>query len=180
MLQIVIPEKEYFDDRIQEFVHQKRQVLQLEHSLISLSKWESKWKKPFIGKDAHTVEETIDYIRCMTITQGVDYAVYEAMDNATVKKIVDYISDPQTATKIYDRRQRPGGRSETMTSEMIYYYMVYYGIPFECEKWPLNRLLMLIRICSIKGTNEMMNKQSLFAQNRALNSARRSALHSRG
>ena len=173
MLEIVLPEREMFNEETNEFVTIKQQTLQLEHSLLSLSKWESKWKKPFLGNEEHTREETLDYIRCMTINQHVDPIVYEYIPFDSYMKIKDYISDSQTATTIYDRRPHRGGARETITSELIYYWMIYFGIPFECQKWHLNRLLTLIRVCGVKGTNETMSKNAVLEQNRMLNAMRR-------
>lgn len=187
MLSITIsekPDREYFDESKREFVYRKGHKafsLQLEHSLISISKWESKWKKSFISnKDPLTTEELIDYIRCMTINQNVDPEAYDYISVEELKKIQDYISDSHTATTITDRRNRPGGR-EIITSELIYYWMIDCEIPHEYEKWHLNRLLTLIKICKIKQSPEQkMSRQSIYAQNKALNNARRARMHSRG
>lgn len=180
MLQIVMPERELFNEETGEFITYKKQPLQLEHSLVSLSKWESKWKKPFLTMEPRTREEMIDYIRCMTINQGVDPNVYNAIDLDTFKQIEAYIADSHTATTIVDRSGRSGGR-QTVTSELIYYWMIDCGIPFECQKWHLNRLLTLIRICHIKqGPEKAMSKAGIFAENRALNNARRKAIGTRG
>ena len=176
MLTITVQEKELFNEATGTFLTIPKTELRLEHSLISLSRWESKWKKPFLGTEDHTKQEVLDYIACMSIDKNVDLQTIECIDVDSYKKIIDYIGDPATATKIYDRRpQRSTRKQETMTSEIIYYYMIYYGIPFSCEKWHLNRLLMLIRVCGIKGgtTNQAMDMNAIFAQNRALNNRRR-------
>ena len=173
MLEIELPEREMFNEQTNEFVTIKQQTLQLEHSLLSLSKWESKWKKPFLDAEDHTREETLDYIRCMTINSHVDPIVYEYIPFDKYMQIKEYIADTHTATRIYDRRPHKGGVKETTTSELIYYWMIYFGIPFECQKWHLNRLLTLIRICGIKGTNETMSKNAVLEQNRMLNAMRR-------
>lgn len=186
MLPIMIPEREFFDERTGEFITIKQQELQLEHSLISLSRWESKWKKPFLvqsGKDgSHSLQEIQDYIRCMSLNQNVDPVVFQTLGPDVIKQVEAYIGDPHTATTIVDRRpNRSAGRGETITSELIYYWMVAHDIPFECQKWHLNRLLTLIKICNIKNIPaEKMSKQSIFAQNRSLNAQRRAALHSKG
>ncbi len=182
MLRITIPEREYYDEGKGEFVYSKGANLQLEHSLMSLSRWESKWKKPFLSnKDPLSLEEWVDYVRCMTINQGVSPEIYYSIGTKELKEIQDYIGDPHTATTIYDRRPNSYHRQETITSELIYYWMIDCGIPFECEKWHLNRLLMLIRVCHIKQTPERkMSRQSVFAQNKELNALRRQKLHSRG
>lgn len=174
MLEITIPEREMYNEQTGEFITLKEQKLQLEHSLISLSKWESKWKKPFLGDTERTREEILDYIRCMTLNQHVDPLVYDYIPFDVYQQVYDYIKDDQTATKIYDRRPKRG-KSETITSELIYYWMIFHGIPKECEKWHLSRLLILIQICSIKGSNEQMSMKELFADNRRLNNMRKGA-----
>ena len=187
MLQITIsekPEQEYYDESHQMFIHRKGHkafTLQLEHSLISLSKWESKWKEPFMSsKTSITVEKLIDYIRCMTIGGNIDPDAYNYISAEELQKIQDYISDSHTATTISNRHNKQG-RNETITSELIYYWMIECQIPHEFEKWHLNRLLTLIKICSIKqGPEQKMSRQSIYAQNRALNNARRARMHSRG
>lgn len=170
MLQISIPAQEYFDERTEEFISVKPHILQLEHSLISISKWEAKWHKPFLGKDEKTEEETLDYIRCMTITQNVDPMVYRAIPTAELEKAKAYINDPMTATWFNDRDKRPPSR-KVITSELIYYWMVANQIPFECEKWHFNRLMTLIRICGEKNQPpkkmSKSDRKSLMAQRRA-------------
>lgn len=185
MIKIVIPSSEYYDEAKGEFISIKEQTLQLEHSLVSISKWESKWKKPFLTKDEKTKEEILDYIRCMTINQNVDEKVYLALTAKDVKRVVEYLDDPYSATVINDLKV-PGApprrkSSEFITSELIYYWMVALQIPFECQKWNLNRLMTLIRICEIKnGPKQKMSRSQILAQNSALNKARREALHSKG
>lgn len=180
MLQIVIPEKEMFDESTSMFIQTKKEFLQLEHSLVSLSKWESKWCKPFFSKDPKTDEETIDYIKCMTITQNVDPMVYTRFTDDIFSKIEKYINSPMTATTFNEAPNAPKNR-EVITSEIIYYWMVAQNIPFECQKWHLNRLLTLIRVCNIKnqppkklGRKEAMSKRS------ALNAARRAQFNTKG
>lgn len=175
MITVTIPEQELFDEATGDFINVPKTELHLEHSLISLSRWESKWKKVFLSTEDHTKEETLDYIRCMSIDKSISSEAFQYIDPKSYKEIVDYIADPCTATKIYDRRPNKTGKKEVMTSEIIYYYMIYYGIPISCEKWHLNRLLTLIRVCGIKGgtTAQNMDLDSIFAQNRALNAKRR-------
>jgi len=182
MLQITLPEREFFNEATGEFINTKAVTLKLEHSLVSLSRWESKWKKPFLSnKDPLNREEWIDYVRCMTINQGVDPETYRYLGVKELKEIQDYIGDSHTATKIYDHRTTTTHRQETITSELIYYWMVYYDIPSEYEKWHLNRLLTLIKICNVKNSpDRKMSRQSIYAQNKELNAMRRAKLHSRG
>ena len=180
MLRIVIPEGQLFDERSQEFVYTKEQTLQLEHSLVSLSKWESKWHKPFLGKDEKTFDETIDYIRCMTLTPNVDPNIYVVLTKENIKDIYDYISNPMTATTFYEDGPKSIIR-EIITSELVYYWMVTLNIPFECQKWHLNRLLTLIRVCNIKNQPpKKRSKREIMSRNAALNAARRKQLNSKG
>lgn len=173
MLTIIIPETEEYDPVTNSFVIRKKEVLSLEHSLVSLSKWESKWKKPFLSETDKTPEETLDYIRCMTITQNVDPSVYRRLTIPVIKKINEYIADPMTATTFSEDPNQKKNR-EIVTSELIYYWMVALQIPFECQKWHLNRLITLIRVCNIKNAPpKNMSKGEIYRQNAALNAARR-------
>lgn len=176
MLKIVVNGREFFDERTETFVETKDTTLQLEHSLMSLAKWESKWHKPFLDdKVEKTNEEMKDYIRCMTITQNVDPYVYEALTQKNVKEIRDYIDDPMTATWFNDKKTTQG-RKKQVTAELIYYWMITLEIPFECEKWHLNRLLTLIRVCNIEGSPKTkMSKSDIFKQNAMLNAQRKKA-----
>lgn len=179
MLQITIPSQEYWDESKQEFVTVKGRTLQLEHSLVSLSKWESKWNKPFLSKEDKTFEETIDYIRCMTLTQNVDPNVYFQLTQENIRQINDYIEAPMTATTISEEPRR--GRPEIVTSEVIYWWMIANNIPPEYQKWHLNRLLTLIRVCNIKSQPpKKMKSKDIMRQNAALNAARRKQLNSKG
>ena len=181
MLQIVVPAVEAFDDEKQEFVTiGKDQTLELEHSLISLSKWESKWCKVFLSKEEKTTEETIDYIKCMTVTPRVDPSVYDRLTKENIKQIQEYIAAPMTATYF---SKESGGKinREQVTSELIYYWMIAMQIPFECEKWHLNRLLTLIRVCNIKNQPpKKMSKKEIMTRNAALNAQRRQQFNTNG
>lgn len=181
MLQITIPEREYYDERIQEFVYIKQQTLSLEHSLLSIKKWESKWKKPFLGKDPKTFEESIDYVRCMTLNQNVNPSVYYNLSAENMRKINDYLDDPMTATWFNDQKGNKKTNGPVVTAELIYYWMVSFRIPFECQKWHLNSLLTLIHICEIKNApSKKMKKKDVLARNKALNDARRNRLGTKG
>lgn len=181
MLEIVIPAEESWDERAEEFViTQKEQKLQLEHSLVSVSKWESRWCKPFLTKTNKSREEMLDYIKCMTITQNVNPDVYKHLSDANVKKIAKYIDAPMTATTITDDKKSRGQR-ETVTSELIYYWMITLNIPVKFEKWHLNRLLTLIKVCNVK--NAPPKKRSMkdtLNSYRALNAARKQQLNTKG
>lgn len=180
MLQVTIPEMEFFNSKTNEFVTTKSVTLVLEHSLVSISKWESKWKKPFLTDGPKSREESLDYIRCMTITQNVPDDVYSRIDGITMRKIQDYIDDPMTATWFNDRRKN-GKNREVITAELIYFWMVSYNIPFECQKWHLNKLLTLIKVCDIKNSPEKkMSKKEAADWQREMNARRRSRLNTKG
>lgn len=180
MLTITIPATELFDEKTQTFFSTKEQTLQLEHSLVSLSKWESKWCKPFLTNDDKTLEETIDYIKCMTITQNVDPNSYNFLSRSNIEKINSYISSPMTATTFYEDPQRPT-KKEIITSELIYYWMISLNIPMECQKWHLNRLLTLVRVCNVKNAPpKKMSRSEIMRRNSALNAARRKQFNSKG
>ena len=179
MLTITIPATEMFNDETQEFFTLKEQTIQLEHSLVSLSKWESKWHKPFLTKDKKTLAETIDYIRCMTITQNVNPEVYTRLSKKNIEDIEAYIENPMTATTFNNLNQKTS--KEIVTSELIYYWMVSLNIPMECQKWHLNRLLTLVRVCNVKNTPpKKMAKNDVISRNAALNAARRKQLGTKG
>ena len=177
---ITIPERELFNEETGEFIVFKEKKLQLEHSLISLSKWESKWCKSFFIKGEKTPEETIDYIKCMTLTKNVDPELYNYLTKENIDQILKYIDAPMTATTFHEDKTNSTSR-ERITSELIYYWMIALNIPFECQKWHLNRLLTLIRVCNIKNQPpKKMGKRQLMNRNTALNAARRKQLNSKG
>jgi len=180
MLQITIPAVELWDERKQEFVTTKEQTLQLEHSLVSLSKWESKWCKPFLTKQEKNFEEILDYIKCMTITQNVDPEVYNYLTKENIEEINKYIEAPMTATYFSDDKTAKPSR-EQITAELIYYWMIALNIPFECQKWHLNRLLTLIKVCNIKNQPpKKRSRKEIMSRNAALNAARRKRLNTKG
>ena len=180
MLKIVIPEREFFDEDSNEFVYSKPQELTLEHSLISISKWESKWHKPFLDeKHQKTDEEFIDYVRCMSLTNVPD-DVFENISERNKADIVNYIYDTHTATWFAEDKTPPPS-NKIITSEVIYSWMIQNEIPFECQKWHLNRLMTLIRVCSLDNMPaKKMSPMSILSQNASLNKMRRAALHTRG
>lgn len=182
MLTINIPiTPEGWDEAKQEFVEPKTQTLQLEHSLVSLSKWESKWHKPFYSKKGMTDEETLDYIKCMTLTKNVKSEVYDHITRENVNDVMAYIGDPMTATTFSKDDKSPNNR-ETITSELIYYWMIASNIPFDpCQKWHLNRLITLIRVCGIKNTPpKKRSRRDIMSHNAALNASRRKQMNSKG
>lgn len=179
MLTIKIPDSEYYDNLKEEFIIVKGQTLRLEHSLVSISKWESKWKLPFLVKGEKTNQQILDYVRCMTITQNVDPNVYGNLTVDNLKSINEYLDDQQTATT-FGPDDTPPSRT-IATSELIYYWMFSLGIDKECEKWPLGRLMTLINIFNIKNQpKKKRGRQELLRRNRDLNAARLEKYNTRG
>lgn len=191
MLELKIKTKEVqlWNETTQEFEYKTvpGRTIVLEHSLVSLSKWEAKYKRPFIDSEK-TNEETLDYVKMMTITQNVPDDTYKYLDTDEIKKINDYIIDPMTATKFsYNSQAGSSPKKDTskVTSELIYYWMTLYNIPESYQKWHLNRLLVLLRIARIKsdeqhGKTNKMSRSDIIAQNRAINAQRRLKLGSNG
>lgn len=185
MLQIKQPATEFWDEQREQFVtlHQEY-TLKLEHSLVSISKWESKWHKSFFSNKAKTEEEATDYIRCMTVSPSdVPFEVYQYLSQENIQKINDYIADPMTATTITD--ERPGGKGRSgrdiVTSELIYYWMIALTIPIKCEHWHINRLLTLIQVCNIKNSpGKKRSARDIARRNEAINEARKAKLNTRG
>lgn len=169
---IEVPAAELYNKQTGEFIPVKATTLVMEYSLVAVSKWESKWKIPYLSKTKKTEEQTLDLIRFMTLTKHVDPNVYLCFTEQNFRDILAYIEDPQTATKINDRSS--GKKEEILTSEVIYAYMVLQGIPKEFEKWPLNRLITLIRVVSIKNTPpKKRGRKETLAHYKALNEARK-------
>lgn len=182
MLTLYIPGQEFWDSKHEIFVTTKPTTLTLEHSLLSLSKWEAKWCTPFLSSNNLSNEQLLDYIRCMVINpKDPDANLFLSLSNEMIEEINSYINKPMTATVFSDKNQKQSRQREKITSELIYYWMITFNIPFECEKWHLNRLLTLIRLCSIKNTPpKKMSKGEIYNRNQALNAARRAKLHSKG
>lgn len=182
MLTIKIAKQELWNETKEEFVEVSAQTLELEHSLISLSKWESKWNKPFLDKKPKTNEELVDYVRCMTINKNIPEETYYGLSADNIKAINDYINAPMTATTFHNLNQKgKQGKKETVTSELIYYKMIALGIPFECQKWHLNRLITLINVCDFKSQpGDKMPMNELASFNSTLNAQRRNMMRSRG
>ena len=179
MFKLTIPSIEQYDEEKNEFVQSKEYVLQLEHSLVSLSKWESKWHKPFLTKEDKTFEESVDYVRCMTMTQNIDPTAYDYITPKEISKVSDYIEEAMTATII--SKEKSTTNREIVTSELIYYWMIAMNIPFECQKWHLNRLLTLINVCSIKNAPpKKRSRKEIMSRNAAINAARRQQLNTKG
>lgn len=190
MLQIRIPDSpdtEVFNNRTGEFdiiKGRKGATVQLEHSLISVSKWESKWKKSFLNTQEKSIPETIDYVRCMSLGTPIDPAIYNNLSQKNLEEIYAYINDSMTATWFNDRKGKDRPSRKIVTSELIYSWMIDCEIPISCEKWHLNRLLTLIRVrrseMSGKDGHPKMRRKDMLAQNKSLNAARRAKMGSKG
>ena len=178
--EIIIPENDLWDETSERFIMIKEHKIRLMHSLVSISKWEAKWHKPYLSQyHEKTSEESLDYIKCMTVTQHVDPNVYRCIPPNVLTEVQEYINDSMTATTIKEDNKGPS--SQILTSEVIYQMMMDLGIPFECQKWHLNRLLTLIKVCTIKRQPpQKMSRQELAAHNRALNAARKKQFNSKG
>ena len=180
MLTLLVKSEEFYDEQNEEFTSVPDVILELEHSLLSLSKWESKFKKPFLGPNEKTLEETMGYVEAMVISNNCDNSILNRLTSEHFLKINDYISSTESATT-FNTNQKSRGNSEIITSELVYYWMIAFNIPFECENWHLNRLFSLIQICNIKNTNQKkMPKNEIAARNRALNEQRKAQLNTRG
>lgn len=180
MFYLNIPYTEMFDERTNEFIQISEQTIEMEHSLISISKWESKWKKAFLSKREKTYEETFDYLRCMAITKNVNPEIYKCITHKQINEINEYISDPMTASYFMETYSK-SKNTEVITSELIYYWMISFNIPFECQKWHINKLLALIKVCELKSPyRKKKTKREILEQNVMLNEMRRKQLNSNG
>ena len=179
-ISIIVPGRDFFDSQTNRFISTKQQKLVLEHSLLSIAKWEMKWHKAYLSMEHKTDEQNLDYIRCMCLTEPSDPMVFFALTKDNVKAISDYISDPMTATTFNRRDKRPS--REIITNELIYFWMAEYNIPFDpCQKWHLNRLMTLIEVAAVKNQPpKKMGKRDILSQNAALNAQRRAKYNTRG
>lgn len=181
MLVLVVPGVEVFNEETNKFSTVGDVTIELEHSLVAVSKWESIYLKPFLGKQQRTPEETKAYIRAMIISDSPPEDIVDKLTQDNMKAIHAYIESPATATTFGDMPEANRRRGETITSELIYYWMVLFQIPFECERWHLNRLFSLVRICNVKsGKQKKLSKQEIVSRNRALNAKRKAELGTNG
>ena len=179
MLKITIPDLEFYNSAINEFTYSEGGLLILEHSLVSVSKWESNWNKPFLVNENKSKEEALDYVKCMTLN-NVDDEIYIKINDAVMDQIVSYINKNMTATT-FSKKKRPSGNREIITAEIIYYWMFTLGVPKECERWHLSRLLTLIRVCSEKNApKKKMGTKEAIEQQRMINEANRKRFNTKG
>lgn len=183
MLKITIPEMEIYDEEKEIFLNTKETHLRLEHSLISIKKWESRWHKPFLGKENKTIEEIKDYIYCMSL-DSIDENILKYIPSHLIEEIIQYIKDPMTATWFNDKHvniESSKNSKEVITAEIIYYWMITFGVPVEFEKWHINSLLTLIKVISIKnGPNKKMSRKEEMLQRKAINNQRKAKHRTRG
>lgn len=182
MLELELPANEFWDQETESFLKTKATVLEMEHSLISLSKWEAKWNIPFWGDAEKTPEQVLHYFQCMTINRKVDPLVFNSLTPDHIATINEYIAAPMTATTI---KEAPGAKksNQFVTSELVYSWMIALNIPFECRTWHLNRLLMLIRVCNEKNQPEKksrMSRSQILAENRRINEQNRAKYRTSG
>lgn len=180
MLKIIVPGTEHFNEKTETFETVGDIELELEHSLVSLSKWESKHQKPFLVESHKTPEEIIAYIESMIISPIYSSDVFYRLSQENFEQINAYIDSKESATTFGQMPERKG-KGEVITSELIYYWMVAFNIPFECEYWHLNRLFALIRICNIKNAPpKKMSRHEMASRNRELNAIRRAQYNTSG
>jgi len=173
-LTVTFPGRDLYDQESGKFITIEKTMVTLEHSLISVAKWESKWKRSYFIKEPMTLEQSIDYISCMCLTKNIDPKIFRTMDKETAQKISDYIADPMTATTINRRNKRPSRK--IITNEVIYFWMCNFGIPFDpCQKWHLNRLMTLIDVAAAEEAGEQKMPRREMLQQRAMLNAQRKA-----
>lgn len=182
MLTITIPGPEAYDEAKKEFVYDEGSVvLELEHSLLSLSKWEAEYEKPFLGRDDKSAQEIVGYVKAMVLTPNVSPEIFERLSKENFEDVNKYINAKMTATWFSDHAPESKKASEIITAELIYYWLTAFQIPFECEKWHLNRLFTLIRICNIKSAKpKKRSRREIADQQARINAQRRKELGTKG
>lgn len=181
MLEVVLSGDEFFNEETEEFVVSEPVVVRLEHSLASVSKWEAKYQKAFLTEDTKSSEEIYDYLKMMVLDEEISDEVFARLSNENLDEINAYIESPQSATTFGNMPERTT-RGERVTSELVYYWMVAFQIPFECQHWHINRLFALIRIANIKNNpnQKKMPRHQIAQRNRELNERRRREMNTKG
>jgi hypothetical protein len=180
MLEIKVGGQELFDEETETFFTDPVIELQLEHSLVSLSKWESKWETPFLDTSKKSTEQVLDYVIQMIVSPEPAPEVLPEIADEALLRINEYINAKMTATWIHEENS-PAGPQEIITAELIYYWMIMLGIPFECQYWHLNKLLMLIKVCNLKNApKKKVGFAERAAMQRSLNDKRRAEYGSKG
>lgn len=182
-LKITIPSGELYDEEENEFIYLSEVQLELEHSLYSISKWESVTEKSFFVDNITDINDSIEYIKCMTITPDISPDVYNRLTLSNFNTVNEYINAPMSATRLSELQKSGGtsGNRDRITSELIYYWMIVCNIPFECDKWHFNRLLALIEICNIKNTPpEKLSEQEFLSKRAAINEERKRKYNTKG
>lgn len=180
MLEIIVPENEFYDVQQNRFIFVPACTLTLEHSLISIAKWESKWHIPYLTDKKKTVEQEMDYIRCMIVTPIKDLQILSSFTKQNIRDIRAYIEDPMTATT-FSKSTQPASK-RVITAEVLYSRMFASNIPMECQKWHLNRLVTLLKACDILNNSNpsKMSKQQTIAYNARQNAMRRAKHNTKG
>lgn len=180
MLKLIIPGGELFDEKTSTFIETEKAVIHIEHSLVSMSKWEAFFEKPFLSTKDKTHEEVLSYIRMMILESDVPPELVDRLSPENMLAIRDYIESPQSATTFGEMPEKKS-RGEVVTTELIYYFMVAFNIPLECEHWHINRLFSLIRICNIKNSKpEKRSRSEIAKRNHELNAQRKAQLNTTG
>lgn len=179
MLSITVTTLEKFDEANSLFVEPETYDLELEHSLVSLSKWESVVEKPFLGGTEKTAEETFLYIELMNRTPKIPRGVFRELSSQNYDDINQYVNAKMTAT--WFAKEESKKKQEVITAEIIYYWMISMNIPFEAQHWHLNQLLTLIRVCNQKNAPpKKLGRRGLAQRNRELNAQRKAQLGTYG
>lgn len=182
MLEITVPASEVFDEVKNEFISSEETKLRLEHSLVSLSKWESKWEKPFLSKEEKTDEEAISYVECMSLDSNIPPEVFLNLSGQNFRDINKYVEAKMSATWFNEKAEKKGpNKGPVITSELLYYWMISMNIPMACEHWHLSRLFTLIKVCNQKNAPEKkMGRQEMIAHRRKLNAERKAKYNTKG